>query len=119
VALRLRLRRYGATRRYLDGLETKKHETADSLDFVERIAKGVLRRLPWSPNCLERSLVLIRVLKHYGWESSLRLGVKGNHEQLQFHAWVEMKGVVVGDHADIAKAFQPFGDDIPRNARFV
>jgi hypothetical protein len=62
----------------------------------------------------------MRMLRLYGSEPLLRLGVRRLDPDLEFHAWVETNGMVVGDHENVAQNFRPFGGkNLPPAARFV
>ena len=51
-------------------------------------------RLLVSPNCLERSLVLYRVLSKAGAGPNLVFGVTRGNDGVAGHAWIEMQGRV-------------------------
>jgi hypothetical protein len=55
------------------------------------------RHLPWHSTCLERSLVLRRLLAKRGLDTELCIGVRKERETLQAHAWLEKGGEVVND----------------------
>lgn len=119
VAVRFRLQGYGRTREYAEGSERRKRDLPSS-ETVHRTTQRVLRRLPWSPNCLERSLVVFRVIRHHGGEPNLQLGVRNGDQALEFHAWVEEDGVVIGDSAKVTQTFKRFGEkEIPPGAVVV
>jgi hypothetical protein len=119
VGAQLRLRGYSSTRRSVELTSPRRVDQADIND-ISRITLGVVRRLPWSVNCLERSLLLMRMLRLYGSEPLLRLGVRRLDPELEFHAWVETNGVVLGDHENVAQTFRPFGgEQLPPDATFV
>lgn len=122
VAVQLRLRGYKRTRETLERIQPRRREPPVALHQISQVTNGVLRRVPWSPNCLEQSLVLIRVLRrsHRGEEPVLRLGVRRCGDTLEFHAWVEANGKVVGENENIAQSFRPFGgEQFPPRATFV
>ena len=122
VAVQLRLRGYKPTRENVERLALGTPHDIASLDEISRVTHSVLRRVPWSPNCLERSLVLMRVIRHLHFQDKpvLRLGVRRGENALEFHAWVEAGDHVVGDRSDIAQTFTPFGgEELPPEATFV
>jgi transglutaminase superfamily protein len=51
-------------------------------------------RLLVSPNCLERSLVLYRLLSRGGAEPTLVFGVSRTDQVVAGHAWIELEGRV-------------------------
>jgi transglutaminase superfamily protein len=54
-------------------------------------------RLLVSPNCLERSLLLYRLLSREGANPTIVFGVDRGPEKVAGHAWVEIDGAVVHD----------------------
>ena len=58
--------------------------------------------------CLARSLLLRRLLRGFGTESDLRIGVRFEEGKLAAHAWVELDGVPVNDSPDVAMHFSTF-----------
>ena len=121
VAAQLRLRGYRPTRDAIEQTKTAESGVPVSLQDIGRVTQAVVRRLPWSPNCLERSLVLVRVIRRHSHdEPMLRLGVRRSNGGLEFHAWVEVDGRVAEDSAEIGQTFIPFGgDELPPHAVFV
>jgi hypothetical protein len=55
------------------------------------------RYSPISFTCLERSLVLGRLLTSRGIPSQLRIGTRTNDGKFEAHAWVERNGAVIGE----------------------
>jgi hypothetical protein len=56
-------------------------------------------RLLVSPNCLERSLLLYRLLSREGANPTIVFGVDRGTETVAGHAWVEIDGAAVHDTA--------------------
>ena len=99
VRRRLRRHGYAATREWL----ASRPAAASSAAAVMR-ADRAMRRLPWQPRCLERSLVVWWLA---GDGAEIRLGV--TPEGRRFHAWVEQDGQVLNDVPDVAARYLPFG----------
>jgi hypothetical protein len=59
-------------------------------------------------SCLSQSLVLWWLLRYRGLGSKLRVGVRKCGEQLQAHAWVEYRGLVLNDRGDEGSPFVSF-----------
>jgi len=57
--------------------------------------------------CLHRSLVLHQWLLRDGLASQLRIGVRKEGRTLHAHAWVELDGQAIHEHADALAAFTP------------
>jgi len=55
------------------------------------------RYSPISFTCLERSLVLWRLLTSRGIPAQLRIGARKNGGKFEAHAWIERNGAVVGE----------------------
>ena len=56
-------------------------------------------------NCLARSEALWWLLWRQGIASDLRIGVSKSHGDFAAHAWVEWKGRVLNDGADVHERF--------------
>ena len=56
---------------------------------VTQLVEAVYRRLPFSPTCLTRSLVVYRLLRARGIPCQLRIGLRKSGEKLEGHAWTE------------------------------
>lgn len=90
---------------------------ADAMEVSRRLAwivEVVARRGPWPANCLQRSVVLWWFLRRRGISSEIRIGVRrrpataSGSQGLDFHAWVELDGVVLNDRSDIRGRFATF-----------
>lgn len=58
-------------------------------------------------SCLERSLVLVRLMRHQGILPELQIGVRlGDDNSLSAHAWVEFEGIPINDRTDIGDSFK-------------
>ena len=68
------------------------------LTVISRIAASGGRML-LSMNCVERSLVLYRLLSRVAAAPKLVLGVKGAGAAIAGHAWVELDGKPLGDES--------------------
>jgi hypothetical protein len=66
------------------------------LTAISRVAGGGGRVL-LSVNCVQRSLVLYRLLSRAAAAPKLVLGVRGGGAGIAGHAWVELDGEPVGD----------------------
>lgn len=72
---------------------------------VVRLVAAAGRHLPWQPTCLERSLVLQRLLSQHGIETQLCIGVRKEEAKLVAHAWLERKGRVINDSPQATAAY--------------
>jgi hypothetical protein len=104
-------------------------DAATALDTARRVSwvtEVAAERGPWPANCLQRSLVLWWLLRLRGIDSELRIGVRrspgarsGGTATLEFHAWIEHRGVVLNEVPDIRRRFATFDRAIaPSDARF-
>lgn len=74
---------------------------------VSRVARLGLTR----PLCLARSLALVDLLRRHGIaDAVVRVGVRMSDGTLFAHAWVEWRGIVLGDTADGVRIFTPIRD---------
>lgn len=56
---------------------------------VTHLVEALYRRLPFSPTCLTRSLVVYRLLRARGIPCQLRIGLRKSGAALEGHAWTE------------------------------
>ncbi len=56
---------------------------------VTHLVEALYRRLPFSPTCLTRSLVIYRLLRARGVPCQLRIGLRKTGAALEGHAWTE------------------------------
>jgi hypothetical protein len=73
-----------------------------------RLVDAAARHGPYRATCLRRSLVLWWLLRRRGTACDLRIGVRKEAGQLQAHAWVEYRGVVLNDWADVSGRYASF-----------
>lgn len=111
VSLGLRTVGLKAIQRYLD--RERSSPARQSLIEARRLAalvEAAARRSPMKHNCLQRSVVLWRVLRRRELEAELRMGVSGDRANgRRFHAWVEHDGEVLNDVETVREHFVPFG----------
>ena len=55
--------------------------------------------------CLPKSLLLWYLLRWWGLQAEVRIGVSKAQGYFRSHAWVELDGVVVNDRNDVAQDF--------------
>lgn len=97
-----------------------KENTPVNPNRLAQLVEAVGRRVPWEVHCLNRSIALTKMLRRREMAPLVRLGVRRSDGTLQFHAWVELDGVVVNDRRDIASNFAPFPGNVPPDgARIV
>ena len=84
-------------------------EEAERLNYVLQavVANGFL-----SPTCLERSLVLIWLLKRKGIEGDLHIGVRPSDDGVDAHAWVEYGGAVINDSDCVRENYAAFHNPV-------
>jgi hypothetical protein len=74
---------------------------------VSRVARLGLTR----PLCLARSLALAHLLRRHGIpDAVVRVGVRMTEGALRAHAWVEWRGIVLGDTLDSVRSYTQIGD---------
>lgn len=67
----------------------------------------------YKASCLRRSLLLWGFLRREGIQGSICFGVRRMGQQLEAHAWVECKGIIVNDFANIHDSFQTLDESYP------
>lgn len=86
-------------------------EMSQQVDEARRVARIVSiasRQGVYHANCLQQSLVLWWLLKRRSITSQIRFGARKDNRQFMAHAWVELKGVVLNDDANVSHRFAPF-----------
>lgn len=87
----------------------------EDLAEAQAVALAVHRAANWHPlrpNCLPRSLVLVRLLRRRGLAAELRIGVAKPGETLAAHAWVEHGGVALAETDAARGAYAPFDEAV-------
>ncbi len=89
---------YRVTKRWMS-LEIADYSTARIQDELTiRKVTGLVRRLKqYAPraNCLTQALATKEVLRRYGQNANIRLGVVRSDISIDAHAWVEIEGRIV------------------------
>jgi Transglutaminase-like superfamily len=67
-------------------------------DVAARVTHGQGR-------CLGRSLLLFWLLKVRGEPAELSIGISKDAAALHSHAWIELRGRVIGDHPQLIRRF--------------
>ena len=63
-------------------------------------------------NCLSKSLALSWLLRRKGILADLRIGAMKTGDGLEAHAWVETRGEIVNDAADVRRNFAAFEEPL-------
>jgi hypothetical protein len=66
------------------------------------------RRGPFRGNCLQRSLTLWWLLSRQSVPAEVRVGVRTVSGKLEAHAWVEVRGQIIADRADVRQQYAAF-----------
>jgi len=76
------------------------HDAGDSeLEYAQRIAELADiagRRGVIAANCLPQALMVHGLLRRRGLAPQLRIGVRKSESNFDAHAWVELRGVALG-----------------------
>jgi hypothetical protein len=86
-------------------------EAAARARTVARIAGIAAGRGPVRATCLRRSLLIWWLLRRDGIDAEIRIGVRRDGEDLSAHAWVEHRGVPVGETDDLESRYDHFDRD--------
>ena len=101
IAVRLGIQPFRSAIRYGSvPLSSREGAVDDCVWAVEAVA----RRLPWRPVCIDKGLVLQRMVRRRGHDAQLHYGIgKDDSEgELQAHVWVTLDGMALigGNEAD-------------------
>src|SRR5205085_3709692 len=58
--------------------------------------------------CLTRALTLWWMLRRRGIDAELRIGVRKGEASMDAHAWIEVRGTVVGDARSVRERYSAF-----------
>jgi hypothetical protein len=78
---------------------------------VARVAGIAAGRGPVRATCLRRSLLIWWLLRREGIEAEIRIGVRRDGEELSAHAWVEHRGIPLGEPGDLDARYERFDRD--------
>lgn len=74
-------------------------ELVQRIGFAVRAAAG---NVPWSADCFPQSIAAHMLLRHYGHDSTIHLGVeRAGDDELCGHAWLTCGGAVVTGGEDL------------------
>ena len=73
-----------------------------------RAVRSVELHGPTTPNCLERSMTLWWILRRAGVDGELHIGARKKDERFEAHAWVELRGQVLNDSAEVHHHYARF-----------
>jgi hypothetical protein len=78
-------------------------QTANEISFVVSI---VAQQGFYKATCLRKTLLTSLFLRREGIQCQIFFGVRMNDRRPEAHAWLEYKGIVVNDIAEIREAFK-------------
>jgi len=86
--------------------------SAEGLDAagIARLVAIAARHGPLRARCLAASMTLETLLRRYGFDAQLRLGVRRHEGRIEAHAWIEHEGGALMDAPGAATAFLPFDE---------
>ena len=97
-------------RRWMARAGTKRGaHAADPSSIAVQTARAAAH-FPFKPTCLERSLVLWRLLRMRGIAGELHIGVRPRSGAggIDAHAWIEHDGIVINDCGDVKEHYAAF-----------
>jgi hypothetical protein len=74
-------------------------------ETIANTVQAVARRHPLPSSCLSRSLVSWSLLRRWGIDSQLRIGVNKQAGSFEAHAWVEHRGQPLGNDKKCSKQY--------------
>jgi hypothetical protein len=96
-------------RRLAERLSAKDEEATSNPDpeLLQRIGNAVraaANNVPWRSDCFPQSIAGWMLLKHYGFKSTIRIGVeKKGKDELAGHAWLTCGDTVITGGDDLAR----------------
>lgn len=110
IALSLKLGNLRLTQKVLAQFTPSQQRSHDK-DLAQKVARSVQLAVDRSlivPNCLQRSLVLWFLLRRQNLDPELRIGVRNQQGEFQAHAWIEYRGQVLNDVAEVRSRYTTF-----------
>jgi len=104
-------RTYRAMGRMRRDVRVKTHVGDADRAHAERLGRLIdiaSRHGTTKATCLPQSLALWWLLRRRGLPAELRIGVAKPDGRMSAHAWVELDGRAVNDHADVAERYAPY-----------
>ena len=81
--------------------------TPDRIKRLERAIAQASKHGLFRPKCLVRAIALQRMIEAQGYPGSrVQVGVRWNAGEFQAHAWVDYKGIVLGDDSSHVAKFE-------------
>jgi hypothetical protein len=117
TALRVALRWWPLRRvqRTLGLVPSRRPTTRYEPPHLAYLVYAAAQALPWRANCLHRSVLLWWLLTRRGEPARLVLGARptAGTGTPDFHAWVELAGVVLNDDEDVRSRYAVLGEASP------
>lgn len=115
IAIGLKAKGYKWTQSYLADhvpdrpLSTHPEDTQlKEAQQLARIVSIASSNSAYKASCLKKSLLTWWLLARRGIETELRIGVNNNSGDFKAHAWVEYRGEVLAEQADMGEQFSAF-----------
>ncbi len=79
---------------------------------IARLVSIAARHGPVRARCLAASIALKSLLRRYGMQGNLRLGVRKHDGRFEAHAWIEQDGAALMEPAGVHGRYMVFEDAI-------
>ena len=90
---------------FLSNLKSDKNSHSANRPLADRIrwaVDAVSNKIPFTKNCLIKSMSIHLLLVNYGYESTMHFGAaKDNENRLKAHAWIESEGKVFSSESEL------------------
>ena len=121
IAVSLKAKGYKWTQAFLaDHLPDRSlstHSEDTQLKEAQQLARIVTiasSNSAYKASCLKKSLLIWWLLARRGIKTELRIGVNNSSGDFKAHAWVEYRGEVLAEQADMGEQFSAFSS-LPEN----
>lgn len=84
--------------------DAKHGSTAPDEKLLERVGTAVAsaaNNVPWRSDCFPQAIAAFMLMKHFGHDATIHLGVEKPGDELLGHAWVTCEGTVVVGGSDV------------------
>ena len=124
ISISLRLRGFQATQHSLLGHAGRPNASSQveptgvpsestRCRMAVRMVNAAVRNVWRNATCLEKSLVLCRLLARQGLRPQIRIGARTVNGRFEAHAWVEHNGLAINEPEDAHRHYATFDTAFP------
>ena len=97
---------FNVIKNFLSNFKSDKNLYAGNRPLADRIrwaVDAVSNKIPFTKNCLVKSISIHLLLTNYGYESTMHFGAAKDHkDRLKAHAWIESEGKIFSSESELS-----------------